>query len=666
MSEYNKTTWLYGDMITDVKLNNIENYLEEISNKEDIQIDNTLTIEGKAADSKAVGDALAEKVDSVAGKGLSTEDFTSELKTKLVNLNVEIDNTLTQEGQAADAKVTGDILTEKVDKITGKSLSTEDFTTALKTKLDNLPTASELSALYSGPLVASTASAMVDHTRVYVYTGSESGYTNGNWYYWNGSAWTSGGVYNAVAVQTDTTLSIAGTAADSAATGIIKNQIDQIESGAPAALSAIFLENKAISSNGGIFDSNGRIATATFTPCNYAKRIEYKIDEGFRIYAATYSGLTESSKVNTYGWLTESGIIEPTSNERYFRVCIASVGDAVALTPTDSNHAKITFWTQFNDDEYNSLTWRGNLTIGTNLDNITDCGIFNIGNNVAVTNIPTEFTGGTLFSFYGYSKLYENLRPNCMLQQILISAYNKNIWIRFRSSAGTWNTWTAISSLEIAEKTKWLAMGDSLVYGVYSTGVDSTNITSTEDYTNLLAEGLRFDVHKMASRGMGYAVSGQDPDNPSGNRIYLSDLLTRVEALTDNFNLVTLAFGINDYMIEATTLDQIIAGFDAAINRIITKFPAARIVVITPFNCWRYGTADTNFAYRYETHGRSLQDVADAIKSRCEHFGIECLYLTNGFIFNNFNIQTLQLDKVHPTLTAHKLIAKTLAHYLFG
>lgn len=74
-------------------------------------------------------------------------------------------------------------------------------------------------AFYGSPLVASTVAEMTDKTRVYVYTGSESVYTSGNWYYWNGSAWTSGGVYNATAVSTDTTLSVAGKAADAKATG---------------------------------------------------------------------------------------------------------------------------------------------------------------------------------------------------------------------------------------------------------------------------------------------------------------------------------------------------------------------------------------------------------------------------------------------------------------
>lgn len=72
---------------------------------------------------------------------------------------------------------------------------------------------------YGSPLTAATAAAMTDVNRVYVYTGSESGYTYGNWYYYNGSAWVSGGVYNSAAVETDTTLTESGVPADAKATG---------------------------------------------------------------------------------------------------------------------------------------------------------------------------------------------------------------------------------------------------------------------------------------------------------------------------------------------------------------------------------------------------------------------------------------------------------------
>lgn len=77
----------------------------------------------------------------------------------------------------------------------------------------------QLKSAVGSPLKAATAAGMTDTDKIYVYTGSESGYTSGHWYYWSGSAWTDGGVYNSVAVSTDDTLSVNGAAADSAAVG---------------------------------------------------------------------------------------------------------------------------------------------------------------------------------------------------------------------------------------------------------------------------------------------------------------------------------------------------------------------------------------------------------------------------------------------------------------
>lgn len=76
----------------------------------------------------------------------------------------------------------------------------------------------KVAALSGGtPTAAKTVSEMTDKTRLYVYAGSEAGYTAGNWYYWNGSAWTSGGKYGDIAL--DDTLTVQGAAADAKATG---------------------------------------------------------------------------------------------------------------------------------------------------------------------------------------------------------------------------------------------------------------------------------------------------------------------------------------------------------------------------------------------------------------------------------------------------------------
>ena len=91
---------------------------------------------------------------------------------------------------------------------------------------------------YGSPLVADAVEDMTDQSRVYVYTGSESGMTAGHWYYYNGSAWADGGVYNAVAVDTDTTLTIAGKAADAKEVG---DQLTSVKEN----LNAVFVVDSA-------------------------------------------------------------------------------------------------------------------------------------------------------------------------------------------------------------------------------------------------------------------------------------------------------------------------------------------------------------------------------------------------------------------------------------
>lgn len=101
---------------------------------------------------EAIATAIANKVDKVDGKGLSTEDFTTALKEKLVALpegaeanyvkSVSDEFTVSEEGklevkEIAPAKVTGlpDALAGKVDKVEGKGLSANDYTNEEKEKL---------------------------------------------------------------------------------------------------------------------------------------------------------------------------------------------------------------------------------------------------------------------------------------------------------------------------------------------------------------------------------------------------------------------------------------------------------------------------------------------------------------------------------------------------
>ena len=90
------------------------------------------------------------------------------------------------------------------------------------------------------PTPVATVAEMTDESAVYLYTGSETGYTAGNWYYYNGTAWTSGGQYGGA--TTSTTFTEHGVPADDFAVGeafdAIDGRVTALESGSSGGLTA--------------------------------------------------------------------------------------------------------------------------------------------------------------------------------------------------------------------------------------------------------------------------------------------------------------------------------------------------------------------------------------------------------------------------------------------
>lgn len=106
--------------------------LDELSNYDDTAVKALITAEETA---RKAADGL--KVDKVTGKGLSANDFTDVLKAKLENLS-NYDDTAVKSLISAEttAREAADNL--KVDKVSGKGLSANDFTNADKNKLESL------------------------------------------------------------------------------------------------------------------------------------------------------------------------------------------------------------------------------------------------------------------------------------------------------------------------------------------------------------------------------------------------------------------------------------------------------------------------------------------------------------------------------------------------
>lgn len=145
---------------------------------------------------------------------------------------IETSSDLDIEGMPADAKAVGDMIVVSETEPTSpynELWIDPDTESVLVPTMDDLngtfAKKSEVESTYArktavgSPLRASTAAAMTDVTKIYVYTGSETGYTSGHWYYYDGAAWADGGVYNSTALETDKTLSVSDMAADAKVTG---------------------------------------------------------------------------------------------------------------------------------------------------------------------------------------------------------------------------------------------------------------------------------------------------------------------------------------------------------------------------------------------------------------------------------------------------------------
>lgn len=180
------------------------------------------------------------------------------------------------------------------------------------------------------PTVVTQVSQMTNHGYIYIYNGSEAGYTAGYWYYWNGSAWTAGGTYQVAA--TDPTLSVAGAAADAKGTGDYVRTEFQDELG--TVLCEGWVSKKYILTNGETVDITNPSSNSNYSyivlPCT-----------GGDIFKIDVSG---SSTAWAYVFITSAGVklSSQPSNNLYGIKIVAPTGSAYLVCNTkNATHKKV-------------------------------------------------------------------------------------------------------------------------------------------------------------------------------------------------------------------------------------------------------------------------------------------------------------------------------------
>lgn len=558
---------------------------------------------------------------------------------------LEMDKTLTEEGVPADAKATGD-------------------------RIRNLQ------SLVGSPLVASTASRMTDTSKIYVYTGSETGYTYGNWYYHNGTSWVSGGVYNSLAVDLDTTLTITGKAADAKAVG---DNLDQKVSIKTSPASAPDLDITDSSGNVIARFEGGHIKTKEFDSseqtdtvqkiwtgtCETSASTAVKIvaldnPEGFSLVKGvtiavffSYANAAVSPKLNVNG----TGAIDvrfATSDAIY---ALQSpyhkwgVGTKY-FTYIDSNNGWVQDFPEMSAIEEiasskadkNSPTFEGvpkapTASSGTN------------NTQIATTAfVQQEITG------MNHGLIRSSASSTADLD---VTDNSGNVIARFEG--GHIKTKEFDSSAIVYQPLKgkkWTCIGDSLT---------EANVRTTMHYHDYIAELTGINVVNHGHSGAGYYARSFD-----------YAFMNEVQRIPTDSDVITIFGSINDIFsgerpignITDTDTSTLCGCINITIDNLYARIPVAYLGIVTPTPCWYQADGSVD-DWTPSNPGNDLETYSEALIGICRRRSIPCLdlYHESNLRPQIASFRTLTYSKdsgngIHPDETGHKLIAARFLEFI--
>lgn len=243
-----------------------------------------------------------------------------------------------------------------------------------------------------------------------------------------------------------------------------------------------------------------------------------------------------------------------------------------------------------------------------------------------------------------------------------------------------------INNLHYGNGVNWIQFGDSITAGYYSYFDPSTgSADSRASGTDIVWPWLVHNKNGWTYKNMGVGGMGWIETSISGN--YNSVAWNQVKKIIDwsNVNLVTFAYGVNDYKAgsnilgaltdsytysESMTPTTVVNAMRYCFDYIMSKKPDIKIIVITPLNCrgynYNFGDASTCWArgYTHPTGGHTLDEVVSVMKAVCDEYGVECMDMTSNSCINIANIAQMLPDGVHPSIECHELLSREIAKKL--
>ena len=542
------------------------------------------------------------------------------------------------------------------------------------------------------PLVASSTSEMTDTTTVYVNT------TDGYWYYYDGTDWQPGGVYQSTALP-------------SATQDIIDNALTYRGN----IISLGYTSFGSCTLNGYYNFGTSQVASITDKPSDLTSAgilIVYRMGGGNARYQFIYDGNGKKwFRVGTTGsFLLYSG---DTRDNLIYRGNVISLGytafssctDDGYYTFTSGNLASITdkptgltkggkLIVLHKDYNYQYLInndgdiWYRNNSSGSYASfkklnnsyngNVIDLGYttfaectgtgyysFTTANVSSIEDKPSELT--TAGNLYVFEKSGGGVRF------YYLSDVEGHIWFKY---TGTSSTWKLLNPEETTPSPyiNWCCMGDSISQGWYSymEGNTPTSATdSTKAWTTKVAALNNWNLTNISQGGTGYLHVRDAQTHPNDKNGYTLSSETDYSS----YNLVTLCYGINDWkgnrpigtVNDSSSNPTTVCGaMKGTIENIMNSNPNCKIIVVLPLNAWgyafSYGDKSTNYGLGYTfSNSGTLETFVQKMIEVCNYYGIEYIDQTHYSVVNRENLPSLLIDGVHPSETAHTLLSHELS-----
>lgn len=552
-----------------------------------------------------------------------------------------------------------------------------------------------LRGAYGTPLVASSVADMTDTNKIYVYVGNESGYTNGHWYYYNGTAWADGGAYNATALVTDTTLSVAGMAADAKATGDAVDELKD-ELNASVDLSSYTWKIGSLVSGTGAENNMTTRIRSNYIPVTKGTDIRVTGNPQCLI---VYSFTDKYAYIADTTWTDTANHYVVPDGVSYVRILIRGSNLNPSISSSDiatqvqrcSLNLALNQGTYFITETVSALT--NTVTKGETIDadvsfTETSDSVINsskgistgVGNQYKISDqIPVKkgekYSLSAYMNWGNYYYVFYDLNNNAFGGQKcsasgtferfndIIEIPEKAVKIRigFYIDGSKVCSFKKIVPAVVADRIsdyaqrdwlgkKWVVIGDSL-----------TEINSTADkkYHDVIAEKTGITVYNYGKSGTGYGKTYSTYNNFADRVLELSDV---------DCDVITIFGGLNDLSITMGTADDTgtntIGGWmNTTFDNLFTTKPFVSVGVILPTPWWGYAPIGTS-----ENDQKAIQ-YCEMLTTICERRSIPVLNLFNrsnlhpddsSFRTEFFN----NADGVHPNNKGHAKIAPMVLEFL--